>query len=260
MRICLIGKFPPIQGGVSTQTYWSAHALAQRGHDVHVVTNAKEAVAPFRLYMRAEDWDRCEAVYGQGSVTVHWTDPVDDSQAHIPLNSPFVSKLATLAVRAHAERAFDVIISYYLEPYGVAGHLAAQMTGLPHVVRMAGSDANSAQKLSEKRDYLHTYGQVSRQRHLAVRHQDELHNLLSRHGVNRIHLQNAPVGAGRRRVTFGNIVETCARRIRGSTIKLSQLNIQQIAGAAFTQNKSPSKRNLNANRNFHVQNAQREAM
>jgi glycosyltransferase involved in cell wall biosynthesis len=28
-----------------------------------------------------------------------------------------------------------------MEPYGIAGHLAAEMTGLPHVVRMAGSDA-----------------------------------------------------------------------------------------------------------------------
>jgi glycosyltransferase involved in cell wall biosynthesis len=141
MKICIIGKFPPIQGGVSAQTYWSAHALARRGHDVHVVTNAKEAVAPYRMHMRAEDWDRCEAVYGNGSVTVHWTDPVDQLQSHIPLNSPFVTKLATLAARAHAERSFDVIFSHYLEPYGVAGYLAAQMTGVPHVVRMAGSDA-----------------------------------------------------------------------------------------------------------------------
>src|SRR5260370_41462461 len=28
-----------------------------------------------------------------------------------------------------------------MEPYGVAGHLVGQMTGAPHVVRMAGSDA-----------------------------------------------------------------------------------------------------------------------
>ena len=52
MRICIIGKYPPIQGGVSTRTYLAAHALAQRGHEVHVVTNAKEAVPPFRMHMR----------------------------------------------------------------------------------------------------------------------------------------------------------------------------------------------------------------
>ena len=141
MRVCLIGKFPPIQGGVSMRNYWAAHGLAARGHEVHVVTNAKEAQPPFRLHMRPQDWQRCEAAYGAGSVTVHWTDPVDRSQAYIPMASPFVSKLAGIAARLHSERPFDIMFSFYLEPYGVAGYLAAQMTGVPHVVRMAGSDA-----------------------------------------------------------------------------------------------------------------------
>jgi glycosyltransferase involved in cell wall biosynthesis len=140
VRICIIGKFPPIQGGVSMRTYWSAHSLAARGHEVHVVTNAKEAVAPFRMLMRAQDWERCGATYDRGSVTVHWTDPVDRSQSYIPMASPFVSKLAGTVAQAHAERPFDVIYSHYLEPYGVAGFLAAQMTRVPHVARMAGSD------------------------------------------------------------------------------------------------------------------------
>jgi glycosyltransferase involved in cell wall biosynthesis len=141
VRICIIGKFPPIQGGVSMRTYWSAHGLAALGHEVHVVTNAKEAVAPFRMLMGAQDWERCAAAHDSGSVTVHWTDPADRSQSYIPMASPFVSKLAATAARVHSERPFDVIYSHYLEPYGVAGLLAAQMTGLPHVVRMAGSDA-----------------------------------------------------------------------------------------------------------------------
>src|SRR5205814_8177646 len=82
-----------------------------------------------------------EACYGTGSVAVHWTDPVDRSPSYIPMASPFVSKLATIAATAHSAHRFDVIFSHYLEPYGVAGYLAAQMTGVPHVVRMAGSDA-----------------------------------------------------------------------------------------------------------------------
>ena len=141
MRICIIGKFPPIQGGVSMRTYWTAHGLAARGHEVHIVTNAKEAQPPFRMHMREEDWKRCAAVYRSGSVTVHWTDPVDRSQSYIPMASPFVSKLAAVAARVLSEHPFDVVLSYYMEPYGVAGHLAAEIAGVPHVVRMAGSDA-----------------------------------------------------------------------------------------------------------------------
>ena len=141
MKICVVGKFPPIQGGVSMRTYWTAHALAANGHEVHVVTNAREVEVPYRVHMRTEDWARCEADYGAGSVTVHWTDPVDRSQSYIPMASPFVSKLAGIAACVHADRPFDAIYSHYLEPYGVAAYLAAQMTGAPHVVRMAGSDA-----------------------------------------------------------------------------------------------------------------------
>jgi hypothetical protein len=81
VRICVIGKFPPIQGGVSMRTYWTAHRLAARGYDIHVVTNAKEVSVPFRMHMRPQDWHRCEAVDAPGSVTVHWSDPVDRSQS-----------------------------------------------------------------------------------------------------------------------------------------------------------------------------------
>ena len=123
------------------RTYWTAHRLAMRGHDVHVVTNAKEATPPFRMYMRREDWQRCEGVYETGRVTVHWTDPVDRSQSYLPMASPFVTKLATVAAGVHASHPCDVIYSHYLEPYGVAGYLASEMTGVPQVVRMAGSDA-----------------------------------------------------------------------------------------------------------------------
>ena len=147
MRICIVGKFPPIQGGVAVRTYWAAHNLAARGHEVHVVTNAKEASPPFRIHMRRQDWKRCEASYPAvgsapaGSVTLHWTNPLDRSQHYIPLASPFVSKLAGTAARVHAERPFDLIYSHYLEPYGIAGHLVADIAKVPHVVRMAGSDA-----------------------------------------------------------------------------------------------------------------------
>jgi glycosyltransferase involved in cell wall biosynthesis len=123
------------------RTYRTARALAARGHDVHVVTNAKEVLPPFRMLMRRDDWNRCEARSAAGSVTVHWTDPVDPSQTYIPLASPFVSKLAGIVLRLQNDIRFDVIYSHYLEPYGVAAGLAAQFTGVPHVARMAGSDA-----------------------------------------------------------------------------------------------------------------------
>ena len=49
------------------RTYWTAYRLAEGGHEVHVVTNAKEAIPPFRMHMRPEDWTRCEAQFSTGS-------------------------------------------------------------------------------------------------------------------------------------------------------------------------------------------------
>lgn len=141
MKICLVCKYPPIQGGVSMRSYRYAHLLGRAGHEVHVVTNADEVRPPFRMFMRPEDWDRCDATCDDGSVTVHWTEPADFQQYHIPMASPFVSKLASLGLTAAADAPFDAVFSFYAEPYAVAGHMIASMLGVPHIVKTAGSDA-----------------------------------------------------------------------------------------------------------------------
>ena len=143
MKVLIVGKFPPIQGGVSAQTHRFAHVLARRGHSILVVTNAREVEAPFRMWMREEDWSRCEASPGEGYVRVLWTSPTDRQQFHIPMASPFVTKLASLGLDAVQRYGADVVLSYYAEPYAVAGHLIAEAAGLPHVVRLAGSDAGT---------------------------------------------------------------------------------------------------------------------
>ncbi len=141
MRICIVGKYPPIQGGVSVLNYANAQALASLGHQVHVVTNAKEVEPEFRIMMRNEDWARCECDNPSGGyVRVHWTAADYGMQGHIPWHNPYVTKLASLAADAIRQHDLELVVSSYLEPYAVAGYLAAQMTNLPHVVRTAGSD------------------------------------------------------------------------------------------------------------------------
>jgi glycosyltransferase involved in cell wall biosynthesis len=150
VRLCIVGKYPPIQGGVSAHTYWLAQGLAALGHEVHVVTNANEVEPRFRMWMRPEDWRRCEGDHpGGGSIRVHQTDAELGRQRHIPWSNPFVTKLASAAARTVREHNLELIFSYYLEPYGVAGHLAAHMTGRPHVIRPAGSDFGRLRKLAQ---------------------------------------------------------------------------------------------------------------
>jgi glycosyltransferase involved in cell wall biosynthesis len=141
MEICMFGKYPPIEGGVSMRTYWGAHGLARLGHTVHVITNAKEVELPYRMFMRDEDWRLCEGQYGPGSVKVHWTESYGKRQWHIPTSRTFITKLTSLGLELAQMRSIDVLYAHYVEPYGVAAHIVSEAMGLPLVIRPAGSDA-----------------------------------------------------------------------------------------------------------------------
>ncbi len=51
MKIMLVGKYPPIQGGTSRATYWSAHDLVESGHEVEVISNNFEVEPTFRQFL-----------------------------------------------------------------------------------------------------------------------------------------------------------------------------------------------------------------
>lgn len=151
MNVCFITKYPPIQGGVSTRCYWLARNLAQRGHQVTVVTNAREVEAEYRLRLTDDDAAWYEPVFPDtgGKVIVKATTPVSRRMHHIPFANPFVTKLATVAREAIDEHDCTSIFSYYLEPYGVAAHLVSYWTDKPYIVRHAGSDLGRLMKHPE---------------------------------------------------------------------------------------------------------------
>jgi glycosyltransferase involved in cell wall biosynthesis len=133
MRLIFISKYPPIEGYVSSCTYWLARALASRGHDVTVVTNAFEVEDSHREHLEGADLDR----YQQKGLTVRNTDPFQDLRL-IPEANPFCEKLASAAIERSV--GADVLDAWYLVSYGSAGMLAKSATGLPLVIRHAGSD------------------------------------------------------------------------------------------------------------------------
>lgn len=143
MDICLVGKYPPIQGGVSRATFWMAHALAANGINVHVVTNAEEVEDEFALFdlaVAAPDLDLYATPSpAPGMISVHSTRS-DRDLFHIPWTKPFVSKIASLATEVVTEYDCSLIHAYYLEPYGMAAYLASTWTGVPFGLQHAGSD------------------------------------------------------------------------------------------------------------------------
>lgn len=137
LRVCVIGKYPPIQGGVSAQCYWMCHRLAEAGHEVDVVTNADEVEDSFRLRLDDDDLDHGRT---QGRVRVWRTEAPTAVYRHIPQTNPVVTKLTSLALEAIDKHGSDLVLGFYLEPYVVAAYLAATLSGRPLVIRHAGSD------------------------------------------------------------------------------------------------------------------------
>ncbi|WP_328956391.1 glycosyltransferase [Kitasatospora purpeofusca] len=132
MRICFVVKFPPTQGGVAVRAALLARALVRRGHEVHVVTNAFEVADTYRIAGAA----------AATSVTVVPLTPPTTAMRHIPQTDATVSRLAGAAARVIRAHDCEVVYSNYLEPCGVAAHLASLWTGVPHVLRSAGTDRN----------------------------------------------------------------------------------------------------------------------
>ncbi len=143
MKICILGKYPPIEGGVSTHTFWMARGLAERGHEVHVVTNADEVEPMFRMSLEPSDqaWYSSQFDATGGRVRVYNPEPYSRrAMGHIPSSNPFVTKLASVATEVVRRQACEVILAYYYEPYGMAGWLASRWTRRPLLVKHAGSD------------------------------------------------------------------------------------------------------------------------
>lgn len=136
MRILMIGKYPPIEGGVSAHTYWLARGLGEVGHTVSVVTNAGLVEEQYRIAPGVNLREDHE--FAPKNVRVFSLEK--EAPKHIPYSQGFVTRLVNASLRAIEEEGADVIYAHYLEPYGVAGLLLKQLTGLPLVVRHAGSD------------------------------------------------------------------------------------------------------------------------
>lgn len=140
MKICLISKYPPIEGGVSSQTYWLAKALGERGHEVHIVTNAQEVEEEYREDI---DIENEAGQYQPPNVYIHNIDPSPlANPSHIPFSKAYCEKLANLSIEVIKKHNLQLIDSWYLLPYAVSGFLAKTITGKPQIIRHAGSDIN----------------------------------------------------------------------------------------------------------------------
>jgi len=134
MKICLITKYPPIQGGVSTRAYWQAKALGERGHEVHIVTNSLEVEDDYK-----EVFDLNDPAFLAKNVFIHSTD-AESNPWHIPFSPAYTERISNLAIEVIQDYKIQIIDSNFILPYGIAGNITKNITGIPQILRHAGSD------------------------------------------------------------------------------------------------------------------------
>lgn len=139
-RITIVGKFPPIQGGVSAQVLCASIELARMGYDIDVVTNANSVEENFRVDAPdLQEWSENQLKGYSGSLAVHYLQSRPASQ-FIPSAPEFAIRLAGLATRVIEEKGSDLVIGWYFVPYAFAAESVAKQFGLPLALAHAGSD------------------------------------------------------------------------------------------------------------------------
>ncbi len=131
-RIALLSRFPPIEGGIASKTYWLARGLALRGHEIHVITHGITAGREYTIK------DGSELPNDGSNIRVHRTQL--ELPWHIPEDNEYALSLINTAIDVINEHKIQVLDSGYLVPYGVAGYFTKLSTRIPHVIRHGGSD------------------------------------------------------------------------------------------------------------------------
>lgn len=135
VRVCIVSKFPPIEGGIAARTYWRARRLLESGHDVALVTNSGSVEQEYRIADCDEHLAWLVREYG---LRLH--DVPGPVPWHVPCSPDYLERLLNELLLVLRSGEWDQIESDYLVPYGIAAHLGSRLTGVPHVVRHGGSD------------------------------------------------------------------------------------------------------------------------
>lgn len=134
MKILVISKYPPIEGGVSSRTYWLAKGLGESGHEVFVVSNCWEAESEYKEDIKEKEYEFLEPK------NVRLFSTTSDFRPPILRSRYYAERIASIAIDVIRKYDIDIIYSHYLLPYGISAMLAKIATKKPLIVQHAGSD------------------------------------------------------------------------------------------------------------------------
>ncbi len=124
INILLIGKYPPVQGGIAAKTYWLYEQLKTKGYNIRIVT------AEINNYT-IEEVPKDKSVRVVSDKEIPW---------HLPYSELIYDRLLNKSLDVVKEFAPDIIETNYLWPFcSVASYLAEKLSK-PLIIRHAGSD------------------------------------------------------------------------------------------------------------------------
>lgn len=135
MKVCILSRYPPMEGGVSSSTYWISKWLGKSGVKTIVVSNSWSCSKNIREYINIDEISFLQPK----NVTLYATNPFITKGNELK-DSGIESHLLSLGLEAYEKEGFDVIFGFYLIPYGVAAWGLSKKTNLPLVIKHAGSD------------------------------------------------------------------------------------------------------------------------
>ncbi|RZG16726.1 hypothetical protein EXT47_05205 [Pseudoalteromonas sp. CO342X] len=144
MKILFIGKFPPIQGGVSASSLTLVKDLHRLGHEVVVLTNANEVEQGFRQNLSRSDWGKIKEYVGD-KVKIH-SSSLDENPMHIPFSKCYFEKLSGLGMEILENTKVNLIVCWYFQPYLQVASYLSSLYQIPFVVNHAGSDLGRLSK------------------------------------------------------------------------------------------------------------------
>ncbi len=132
MNVCILSKFPPIEGGIAAKSYWLARGYAEAGLSVQVVSNGNIV----------EDEYRIKGCYphirGMKGIALH--EVTDDFPWHIPDEQHSIARLIDRLIEVHHAAPIDIVDAGYMVPYGIAAYFFHCISGVPYIIRHGGSD------------------------------------------------------------------------------------------------------------------------
>ncbi len=123
-KVLLIGKYPPMQGGIAAKTFWLYKKLAQTGFTFRIVT-----IEPENYFVPVKKDDI--KVFSIDSTSVPW---------HIPDSNLYFERLLSKCFDALEDFTPDIIETNYLWPFCSVAFFISQKLNKPLLIRHAGSD------------------------------------------------------------------------------------------------------------------------